>query len=74
MHHNIKHKINKNKSNLVLETILLHNLDFAILMETWLKDINEEQAWVKTSELANKEFGRDTINRPAKKGGRVAIP
>ena len=44
----------KNKLNLVLETILLHNLDFAILMETWLKDKDEDQARVKTSELANK--------------------
>ena len=47
MHHNIKH------NDLVLETILLHNLDFAILTETWLKDTDEDQAWVKTSELAN---------------------
>ena len=71
MHHNIKHKVNKNKS--VLETILLHNLDFAILMETWLKDMDEDQAWVKTSNLTNKEFRMDTINRPGKQGVGIAI-
>ena len=64
MHCNIKSKVNKNKSNLVLETIILPNLDFAILMETWLKDTDEDQALVKTSKLANKEFRMDTINRP----------
>ena len=73
MHHNIKFKIIKNKSDLVLETILLYNVDLTILMETRLKDTDEDQAWVKTGELANKDFRMETINRPDKQRGRVAI-
>ena len=41
-------------------------------METWLKGRDEDKAWVKTSQLANKDFRMDTVNKPDKQGG-VAI-
>ena len=42
-------------------------------METGIKDMDEDQAWVKTSEQAKKEFRMDKINRPDKQGGGEAI-
>ena len=42
-------------------------------METWLKDIDEDHAWAKTSELANKDIRMDAINRPDKQGRGVGI-
>ena len=42
-------------------------------METWLKDMDKDQAWVKINELADTQFRMDTINRPDKQGGGVAI-
>ena len=63
----------KNKSDLILETCLLHNLDMAVITETWLKDTDEDQAWLQSSEMTQKEYRLDTINRNKRKGGGIAL-
>ena len=57
----------KNKSDLVIETSKLENLDFLVISETWLKE--EDEHWVATSSLATDEYRIQTINRQGKQGG-----
>ena len=61
----------KNKSDLIIETSKLENLDFLVISETWLKE--EDAHWVATSSLATDEYRIQTINRHGKQGGGVAL-
>ena len=61
----------KNKSDLVIETSKLENLDFLVISETWLK--KEDEHWVATSSLATDEYRIQTINRQGEQGGGVAL-
>ena len=61
----------KNKSNLIIETSKLENLNFVAISETWLKE--EDAHWVATSSLATEEYRIQTINRQGKQGGGVAL-
>ena len=46
----------RNKTQLVLENSRLENLDFLVNTETWLTNTDEDQQWLKTSELDNSEY------------------
>ena len=61
----------KNKSDLIIETSKLENLDFLVISETWLKE--EDAHWVATSSLATDKYRIQTINRQGKQGGGVAL-
>ena len=61
----------KNKSDLVIETSKLENLDFLVISETWLKE--EDEHWVATSSLGTDEYRIQTINRQGKQGGGVVL-
>ena len=61
----------KNKSDLIIETSKLENLDFLVISETWLKD--EDIHWIATSSLSTDEYRVQTINRQGKQGGGVAL-
>ena len=61
----------KNKSDLIVETSKLENLDFLVISETWLR--KEDAHWVATSSLATEEYRIQTINRQGKQGGGVAL-
>ena len=61
----------KNKSDLIIETSKLENLDFLVISETWLKD--EDIHWIATSSLSTDEYRVQTINRQGKHGGGVAL-
>ena len=50
----------KNKSDLIIETSKLENLDFLVISETWLKE--EDAHWVATSSLATDEYRIQTIS------------
>ena len=39
----------KNKTQLVLENSRTENLDFLVITETWLTNMDEDQQWLKTS-------------------------
>ena len=43
----------KNKQHQIVKTIELENIDFIMLTETWLKNTDEEKAWINTSDLNN---------------------
>ena len=63
----------RNKTQLVLENSRLENLDFLVITETWLTDTDEDQQWLKTSELDNSDYRIEVQNRTNKKGGGLAL-
>ena len=64
----------KNKQQQIIKTSELKNTNFIILTETWLKNTDEEKAWVKSSHLDNSNNLRlDTVNRAARQGGGIAL-
>ena len=52
----------KNKVELVLENSNLQNLGFLAVTETWLKDTNEDKAWIETSRLESEDLSFQTHN------------
>ena len=63
----------KNKDLLLSEPHNL-NIDLAVLMETWLKDTPDDNAWLHQSELMENNYTVKTHNRPGqKKGGGIAL-
>ena len=63
----------RNKTQLVLENSRLENLDFLVITETWLTNTDEDQQWLKTSELDNSDYRIDVQNRTNKKGGGLVL-
>ena len=61
----------KNKSDLIIETSKLENLDFLVISETWLRE--EDAHWVATSSLDTEGYRIQTINRQGRQGGGVAL-
>ena len=51
----------------------MENLDFLVITETWLTNMDEDQQWLKTSELDNSEYRIEVQNRTNKKGGGLAL-
>ena len=43
----------KNNQLQIAETVELQNIDFIMLTETWLKNLDEDKAWINTSDLNN---------------------
>ena len=41
--------------------------------ETWLKNTDEDKAWVDTSDLNNNNLRLDTVNRTKRQGGGIAL-
>ena len=63
----------KNKAELVLENSHLQNLDFLAVTETWLKDTDEDRAWIASSQLESDELSFQTHNRQNKRGGGLGL-
>ena len=63
----------KNKVELVLENSNLQNLDFLAVTETWLKDTDEDRAWIETSQLESEDLSFQTHNRQNKRGGGLGL-
>ena len=61
----------KNKQLQIAETAELQNIDFIMLTKTWLKNMDEDKAWVNTSDL-NNNLRLDTVNRTKRQGGGIA--
>ena len=63
----------KNKQLQIVEIMELENIDFTMLTETWLKNTDEDMAWVSTSDLNNNNLRLDTVNKNNKQGGGIAL-
>ena len=60
----------KNKQ---LQIVELQNIDFIMLTETWLKNMDKDKAWVSTPDLNNNNLRLDTVNRMKRQGGGIAL-
>ena len=63
----------KNKQLQIIEIVELQNIDFIMLTETWLKNTDEDKAWVNTSDLNNNSLRLDKVNRMKRQGGGIAL-
>ena len=63
----------KNKVELVLENSELQNLDFLAITETWLKDTNEDRAWIASSQLESDKLSFQIHNRQNKRGSGLGL-
>ena len=63
----------KNKQLQIVKTVELQNIDFIMLTETWLKNMDEDKAWVDTSHLNNNNLRLDIVNRTKMQGGGIAL-
>ena len=61
----------KNKSDIIVETSKIENLDFLVISETWLGE--EDIHWLATSSLDNGDYRIQTINRQGRQGGEVTL-
>ena len=57
----------KNKSNIIVETSKIENLDFLVISETWLGE--EDAHWLATSCLDTRNYRIQNINRQGMQGG-----
>ena len=51
----------KNKSNIIVETSKMENLDFLVISETWLGE--EDTHWLAISNLDTGDYSIQAINR-----------
>ena len=64
----------KNKDHLIVNELNDNNVDIVLITETWLKDTEEDQAWLAQSEFKQGNFNTPVKNRPGnKKGGGIVI-
>ena len=63
----------KNKQLQIVETVDLQNIDFIMLTETWVKNMDEDKAWIDTSNLNNNNLTLDTVSRTKRQGGGIAL-
>ena len=63
----------KNKQQQIVETTELENLDFFMLTETWLKNTDEDKAWINTSDLYNNNLRIDTVSRTTRQADGIAL-
>ena len=63
----------KNKQQQIAETTGLENIDFIMLMETWLKNRDKDKVWINTSDLNNNNLRIDTVSRTMRQGGGIAL-
>ena len=57
----------------MLENSELESIDVLAITETWLTDLQEDQAWVQTSGLQDEEHSFHTQNRQGRKGGGLGL-
>ena len=59
----------KNKQQQIVKTIELENIAFIMLTETWLKNTDEDKAWLSISDLNNNNnLIIDTVSRTMRQG------
>ena len=63
----------KNKLELVSDFLEKSKIDAFVITETWLKDCQSDNAWIKSCALNSDKYTFSTVNRQNKKGGGVAL-
>ena len=62
----------KNKQQQIIETSKIENTDI-IHTKTWLKNLDEDKAWIDTSDLHSNNLRIDMVHRTARQGGGKAL-
>ena len=70
-----KERLVKNKDLIISHELNNHEIDTAVITETWLIDNPEHEAWTNQSELTQGNYKVKVHNRPGpkKEGGIVLI-
>ena len=64
----------KNKDQLLFQELTDNNIDIGLITETWLKDTQEDEAWVNQSALQQNSYNTWLHNRPSDHcGGGLAL-
>ena len=64
----------KNKDELLFQELTDNNIDIGLITETWLKDMQEDEAWVNQSALQQNSYKTWLHNRPCDHpGGGLAL-
>ena len=63
----------KNKQQQIVKTTEHENIYFIMLTETWLKNTDEDKAWINTSDLNNNNLSTDTVSRTMRQGSGIAL-
>ena len=57
----------KNKDHLIVQQLFETDADIAVLIDTWLKDIDVDEAWLNQLELRQSNYDILLQNRPGPK-------
>ena len=64
----------KNKDQLLFQELTDNNIDVGLITETWLMDMQEDEAWVNQSALQQNAYKTWLHNRPSDHhGGGLAL-
>ena len=64
----------KNKDQFLLQELIDNNIDIGLITETWLKDTQEDEAWINQSALQQNSYNTWLHNRPNdQRGGGLAL-
>ena len=63
----------KSKDQIVLDAMIKYQIDVLVLTETWLKENDDDQAWVAGSGLNKEPYLMLSVPRPNGSGGGIAI-
>ena len=64
----------KNKDPLIIGELEDKNVDIVLITKTWIKNTDEDSAWLNQSDLTQGNFSVTMHNRPGnKKGGGIAL-
>ena len=64
----------KNKDQFLFQELTDNNIDIGLITETWLKDTQEDEAWVNQSALQQNSYNTWLHNRPNDQhGGGLAL-
>ena len=64
----------RNKDQLLFQELTDNNIDVGLITETWLKDTQEDEAWVNQSALQQNSYKTWLHNRPNDQhGGGLAL-
>ena len=64
----------KNKDQFLFQELTDNNIDIGLITETWLKDTQEDEAWINQSALQQNSYNTWLHNRPKDQhGGGLAL-
>ena len=63
----------RNKEALILDHLLQHKVDLAVVTETWLMDTDRDKVWLQSSDVNKDIYSLSLSIRTCKRGGGVGL-